>query len=365
MNITKLRLINFRNIRNLSVDFDSKVNVIIGQNGHGKTNLLESIYFAVYGKSFRPIQSYLDLIFKGSYKSSIHIERKDGSLQDVKIYPDGGIYHKEVFFMNEKVRNIEIYSKYPVILFAPNSLDLIIDDPRGRREDLDTYLSICIKDYAVLYRRYINTLKNRNKVIKAIKENRTGMKELEFWNEKLITEGSEILDMRIKFFDKLNSFRKDIFDKVIKHPSFANNEFVIKYKSSVTANDKSEYAEILREKLLSNRYKEISAGTTLYGVHKDDYVFYLGNKDLRFIGSRGQQRVSAFILKVIQLIYLQDLNKVQPTFLVDDILSELDCTNKKILLDIIQSLNVQVVITSPEELDQKFSKEFKLIRFLN
>jgi DNA replication and repair protein RecF len=361
MYINRLKLTNYRNFQSLDLEIDEHLNLMIAKNGSGKTNILESIYFSVFGKSFRGIESYLDFFYPGAKQTHIHIDRADLSVQDTIIFTNNGKYSKQILYLNEKTSITKIYRTYPVILFAPNSLDLVANDPRGRREDLDTYLNIFLDGYSSIFRKYYTSLKNRNNVLKAIREGRTRRSEIDFWNEKIIKEGAEIFAIRSEFFKKLDDFGQSIYSKILTHPSFLNQKFSVKYKPAIEVKTTEEYIEVIRAKFTQNEHKEIAAGTTLYGIHRDDYIFYLGDKDLRFIGSRGQQRVSAFILKVIQLIYLQKQNHTSPIFLVDDILSELDDINKNILLDIIVSLKVQTIVTTPNHFNSDYLRDFRVI----
>lgn len=348
--IEKLRVVNYRNFEDKSFIFSPKINIIIAPNGSGKTNLLESIYMSVFGKSFHQIENYSDFLHPGAESAMIEIIRTNGEKSRISIFKKDNSYIKK-FFLNQKPAQIQsIYKKYPVVLFAPNSVNLVSDDPSVRREDLDQYLKIYYPGYAKSLRSYLYTLKNRNNILKAVRDGLTSKKELDFWTDKIVQENQVLYKFRSDFFDKLNNFGENYYPEILKHPSFNSKKFQVQYLPFMNVVT-SDFKEALLEKFISNQQKEISAGTTLYGVHKDDYAFKLEDKNLRYYGSRGQQRISAFVLKIIQLKYIQKEYDLEPVFLVDDILSELDKTNKMILLEIINNLGVQTIITSPEEIN--------------
>lgn len=350
--IETLRIVNYRNFEDKSLVFSPHINLIIAPNGSGKTNLLESIYLSVFGKSFHQIDSYEDFLRPGTDSAMIEVTRADGDKNRLSIIKNNDSYIKKVFINNKPVQIQSIYKKYPVLLFAPNSVNLVSDDPSGRREDLDQYLKIYYPGYAKALREYLYTLKNRNNLLKAVREGLTSKTELDFWTEKIAQENQVLYNLRGEFFSKLNSFGETYYNEILKHPSFKNKKFQVKYLPFMNC-ETTNIKEPLIKKFNSSQEKEIAAGTTLYGVHKDDYAFTLEDRNLRYIGSRGQQRISAFVLKIIQLKYLQGELDLEPVFLVDDILSELDKTNREILLEIINNLGIQTIITSPDELEEK------------
>ncbi|RMD77514.1 DNA replication and repair protein RecF [Candidatus Dojkabacteria bacterium] len=368
MPIKSLYLKNFRNFKHLLLEFDQKVNLIQAPNGAGKTNILESIYLSVYGKSFRPVSTYKDFFHSGlaiesaEYKDVlIKIERSDFSTQETVINWNNSSFSKTVYYLNEKTNIKRIYNLYPVILFAPNSVNLVSEDPSGRRDDLDQYLSIHISGYSRVLNSYNQSLKNRNTLLKSIREGIAKQSELEFWDKKIAHENCAIFELRREFFNKLNNYGSIYFSRIVVHESLKDKSFSVVYKPSVQPKAGVEYSKLILQKFLENREKEIKAGTTLYGVHRDDYTFLVDDFDLRYIGSRGQQRVAAFIFKIIQISYLINENNIHPVFLVDDILSELDARNKEILISIIKDLETQTIITSPGGVGTDLFDNFRLI----
>jgi DNA replication and repair protein RecF len=254
-----------------------------------------------------------------------------------------------------------------VILFAPHNINLVIGTPQLRREEFDDYCSICDFKYALNLDEYGNVLRNRNRLLKAINEGKAGTSQLPYWNEKLIELGSKIIFQRSEIINSLKPIISRLAKEYLREEL---QDFDLVYNSKFcgggddTGADNADDDELktimsrFSEKLSLNIDTEIAAKQTLYGPQKDDYTFILDKQyDLKTFGSRGQQRMITLILKLAMWEHLFFIKETKPIILLDDIMSELDEGNKKILEKIIDKLACQTFITTTHEKD--FSKIFR------
>lgn len=340
--IKNVTIKNYRTIKDFDSNLSPGINLIVAKNGSGKTNFLESLYFASAGYSFRPIVSFSDVIGEEDEFAKVQIEKDTNSIEYVVSKTKDRLSRK--YKLNTKVTSVnKLATKLPFILFAPQSVNLVSGEPQIRRDDIDDFLSFTIAGYSTTSSRFRAMLKNRNALLKQLREEPYRQNELSFWTNEIIELGNKIFQERHKFFSENQSF---MFDEALKiFHDF--KDFEVKYVPN-TENNPNLYLETLRNKFEQNVQKEIIVGKTLYGAHKDDYDLLLNGKNLRYLGSRGQQRIGAFILKVAQYKYMLKYNEIHPVFLLDDIFSELDNEHRTRLSDLLMSLNEQIVITTAD-----------------
>jgi DNA replication and repair protein RecF len=291
---------NYRNIKELSLkDLGSNI-VISGSNGQGKSNLLEAIFLSTTGRSFRPMNNLSETIgVEGEFNRIELISKNEDILEMIVSLHDSRLSRK--YTLNTKKRSIgTITSKFPVLLFAPHSVDLVSNEPGTRRDDLDSFLVSLSTDYRHAYERYIKVLKNRNALLKAIREQKATRAELGYWTEELINLAGKIYEYRDSFFTAIRPFISQAASKLYSKKS--EKDFSIKYIPASVGeirdgiqditydNDQKEkYINVLSNKFADNLEKEIIVGKTLYGPHKDDYELTLKGRNLRYQGSIGQQ----------------------------------------------------------------------------
>ena len=363
--IKNVQLNNFRNFNTLDIEIASGNNVIIAPNGSGKSNFLESIYYSINGYSFRHFESIKDFIGPNFDFANIEISLEDGSsLQNVIKKTDNGI-RKTTKLNGQIKKNIEFAYQYPILYFVPGSISIVDGDPSHRRSEFDNFLTIWAKDYLDYIEKYKHVLKNRNKLLQRIsksenKDNVIG--EIDFWNDKLVEYGSQIILNRIDLVNSINhlSFDKslNLFKNFYNKLKIENN--FIEYKPSIsvsTSIDKistEEIKQIFFEKLKSNFQKELILQQTLYGPHRDDFVFKFFIHNLKFFGSRGQQRLGILFFKILQAIIYKERYGMYPFMLFDDLLSEMDSENSKLVLEFIQNMDFNFILTSSQKLDIEF-----------
>ena len=362
MYIKKLKLHDFRNYKSLNVTLTKGINIIYGENAQGKTNLLESIYVLGLTKSHR---SFIDNNLINNTGDYLTIE---GIVNNEKIDNKFNIYidnkTKILKFNNNTIKKISDYiSLINIIIFYPDDLELIKGSPINRRKYINLELSQLYSNYFVLINEYNKILKLRNEYLKKINKKVSVDKNyIEILTGYLIDKSIMIYKMRDKFIKKVNEYCKDIYKDIMDL-----DDFSIKYKPSIEINLKdSNLKEYLKKEYDKKLDYDIKLCSTSIGPHKDDMEFYLGDKNLKYYGSQGQQRVAVLALKLAEIEIFKKYKESTPILLLDDIFSELDDKKKNNLLKYI-SKNIQTIITTTDlnNLDPKLIKKSKLFNINN
>lgn len=344
--ITSVTLKNYRNL-NIKTTLDPHANIIIAPNGYGKSNFLEALYFCSLAKSFRPIRSLSE--FLGGEKDFTKVEvttDTDRIEEVVAILPR----QQRKFRINGKVTPMtKFVGHLPLILFAPHSVNLVSDDPAERRQDLDDFLSILDNSYARNLSKYGKVLKNRNALLKHIRDQAGDLSQLKYWTSELVKLASEIFKARHEFFQSIMPFIKATGPKIYINEGI--NNLLISYKPN-TSDKPSKYKNILIAKFEENQEKEIMVGNTLYGPHKDDYSILYSGQDLKYLGSRGEQRLGVLIWKLAQHQYLLKKTGKKAILLIDDLMSELDADHRqKVSTFLMEQDGYQFILTSADKTD--------------
>lgn len=359
MYISNIKIINFRNYDSLNLNFKKNLNIIIGNNGQGKTNLLESIYVLSLTKSHR---SFID---NNLIKNNCEIAKIKGKIVKKNIFSNLEI---EISKKNKllKIDDTKIYkssdyiSNMNIIIFYPEDLDLIKGSPMVRRRFLNLELSQLNSNYFIILNDYNKLLKMRNDYLK---NNIMDKNYLDILTNYLIEKAIIIYKMRKKFLDKLNNN----IDKIYYDITNLSN-FNIKYKTSISLNNINyDYLKkILKEKFNDIYNQEIKFKTTLIGPHRDDFEFYLNNMNLKNYGSQGQQRLAIISLKLGEIDIFKKYKEESPILLLDDIFSELDEGKKNNLLKYIKG-KIQVIITTTDliNFDKNVIKNANIIKIEN
>jgi DNA replication and repair protein RecF len=335
MHIQKLQLLNFKNYAETNLDFVTQVNVLVGRNGSGKTNLLDAIYYLSFTKSafsssenhcIRKGESFF--MVKGFFEKGVSRSEISSSVQtgQKKIFRDG---------LNEYQKLSEHIGKYPVILIAPDDVDIIKEGSEARRRFFDTAISQLDKQYLENLIRYNHTLKQRNSLLKMFFESgAVDWVAIETYDDSLVRIGKEIYSRRRVFIEEyLPVFRK-YFNYIVSEGEFAD----LKYSTELDECD-------FRSGLFKNRQKDLALQRTSFGVHRDDYNFTLGEGDLKRLGSQGQQKSFVIALKLAQFDVLENHNGFKPILLLDDIFDKLDDERIAKLLELIKNDFGQLFIT--------------------
>ncbi len=337
MKISNLKLYNFRNYENLTLEFSKKQNIIIGENGSGKTNIVEAIYVLAITKSFRGSLDKI-LIKNGKKEMSIEGSVKDRIKHKYKVdLSDNG---KIVKIDNNKIAKLSNYiSKINVVLFTPEHTNVIKDSPMSRRNMINIEISQMENGYLHLLNEYNKTLKQRNAFLKLMYVNKLASPDyLWILTEKLIEIGMKIANYRQKFIDDINKY----YDKINVDITRKKGLKVL-YVSSY----KNKTKEELMAKYKSYLDKDIVIGKTNIGIHHDDFIFSLKGNNLKDYGSEGEQKNAIVCFKLAEIeLFIKDRG-IYPILILDDLFSELD--GKKIN-NILKKLNknLQIFITTTD-----------------
>ncbi len=336
---------NFRNLKLLSLDINKRGNIVIASNSSGKTNFLESIYFSIYSDSLRESMSMNELVGDGSEVMYVKTIWDEGILEssfklDTKVL---------IKFNDKSTIKRKVLEKLSCIVFAPNSVNIVSGEPDIRRKDINNYISSIYPDYYKTLSSYNKFLKNRNSFLKMIRDGKANKSDLDYWTNNLVDLGFDIFKRRYEVFNSLNIEFKEV-SKDLK--SFLSNgsSWELKYLPN-TCNSLEEYKVKLLNKFRENIEKEIIVGKTLYGIQKDDYTIELENKSMRFFGSRGQQRIAVLLLKFAQLRFFKSTLDRSSLFLIDDLMSELDNTNREYISNYLLDNDIQFILTTAEEFE--------------
>ena len=330
-----IKVRDFRNVESAEVRFCDGVNVLVGENAQGKTNLLEAIFYASVGRSFRMAHN-AQMIRFGAEMADISLDFKD-SKRDQNIHVR--IFHDKQKLVEKngvKAQKLsDIMGSFRAVLFCPEHLSLIKDGPSERRAYLDMAISRIYPLYIHSLQKYNYALKQRNALLKtAYFDRKTFDDTVELWNIQLAHEAAVISDMRLAFLDRAKGYIRKFFSEMTGDVEIPQ----VVYDGSSGQNER-EYSD--REKteerylqLLSSSYdREISAGATLYGIHKDDIDIKLNGKSARIYASQGQQRSLALAMKLAEGEICREEFGDYPVFLFDDVLSELDGTRRDYLIN--------------------------------
>ena len=353
MIIKSFKAHNFRNIKDCSLEFSDKVNILLGENAQGKTNAIEGIYFFARGRSFRKADER-ELINFGEKGFSISIEYEDKNGENTLEY---AIYEKEKRRRKNgyKINKVsEMIGNFKAVLFCPDDLTLVKGGPEERRDFLNIAISQCYPSYINVYSNYKKALENRNAILKNASKNLYfDESELVAWSSLIAEYAADIFTERVKYIKKLAVFAK----KYMKDISDGKEDLSVSYKSDIMSDDPSSLDELPDKNVIKEKYKKIFsenisrerlAGVTLFGPHRDDVLIKINEKEARVFASQGQQRSIVLALKMSEGEVCKELFSEYPVFLFDDVLSELDERRQSFVLSGVSDR--QIIITSCERL---------------
>ncbi len=335
MHLTGLSLQNFRNYSLQTFLFPKQTTVVVGKNTAGKTSIIEAVALLATGQSFRAEQVDEMIRFEeeiGRVKGKvISPQTEETELEALLTRGEvqGTRTQKMLYSVNTvRRRKKDFVSKFFTVVFRPEDMRLVEGSPARRRQFVDTVLCVTNPAYALSLKTYEDALKRRNRLLSQIQEGSMPRSVLSYWTNLIVKHGMIVQEERRQFFH-----------------FFANVEFPqpfeVEYLPSIVSESRmQEYAD-----------REIAAGHTLIGAHKDDFVVKLPingvPQSIAIYGSRGQQRLAVLWLKVCELEYLSQQAQTQPLLLLDDILSELDDTHRQQVLSLLR--NGQSIITTAED----------------
>lgn len=360
MILTKISLVNFRNYKKCNVKFNNQVNIFLGNNAQGKSNILESIYVLALTKSYRT--NYDDILKrKGSDSYKIVGDIKIGKyFKNISVLSSNN--EKKVFINDTNIKKISDYvSTFNVILFSPEDVETIKGTPSLRRDLLNIEISQLSQQYIKNYNEYNKILKMRNDYLKLIYTNGiSDYRYLDVLTNNLIDRAVNIYKERISFINKINENISTIYNNLTK-----SDQLKILYEANIDITN-TNLREQLGEKYRLNQNKEVVAGMTLYGPHRDDFSFIINDNDAKTYGSQGQQKMAMIAFKLAEIPIFEELTGTKPVLLLDDIFSELDKSKKNHLIEFIND-GIQVIITANDTvgISKKLLNNAKVFRIEN
>jgi len=345
--VKSIRLINFRNYNKLDVQLNDKLNIFLGDNAQGKTNLLESIYICANGKSYRTNRD----------KELINLE-KDKAYIGIEVQKEHFNKYIEVKLEKDKAKRIrinkveldklsELTGQINVVIFSPEDLRLVKEGPSERRGFLDNEISQIKPKYKYNLGRYNKILVQRNNLLKIAQYDKEKLKLIDVWDTQLSNIAAEIILSRLDFIDKISKISQDIHNKLTGD----KEKLTLKYLSSFNIKDmdKKEIQIYFKKILKDNLDRDIEKGVTEYGPHRDDIDILINNLSSRIFGSQGQQRTAALSVKLAEVELINMETGEYPVLLLDDVLSELDNNRRKYLISTFK--DIQTIITSTDDID--------------
>ncbi len=329
MYIKKLKLENFRNYDIQEIEFDKNINIIYGDNAQGKTNILEAIFVCSLGKSFRTNKEK-ELINKEKKYAKLEMI---SSKEDREVKINFEIEEKKNFKINSiKIKKIsDILGKNYIVLFTPEDINILKNDPSKRRRFLNIMISQLRPMYVHLLNKYNKTIEQRNIYLKQIKYEGKPIENLEIWDEQIVNLGIKIYEYRKNFIEKLNEKIIDIHLKTTEN----KEKIKIKYITNIENN--------YLDKLKKNKNNDIKKGYTEIGIHRDDFEIYINDNPISVYGSQGQKRTTIISLKLAEANVIYEEIGERPIILLDDFMSELD---KKRIQGLLENIKEnQVIIT--------------------
>jgi DNA replication and repair protein RecF len=359
MHVKHLTLSNFRNYESVELPLTTGVNLLVGKNGQGKTNLAEAIFYAATLSSHR-VSGYLPLIRQGENKAIVRVLARFEDRENLlELELNTETPNRARINKSDTPRVRDILGYVNAVIFSPEDLDIVKRDPSNRRAFIDELIVQLSPRMSAVYSDYERVLKQRNTLLRTAKNmtsSSSGLSTLDSWDQSLIRIGSEIIATRFDVANRLAPYLSEAYAAIADE----KNDPSIQLKSSLIATDaesdgisaqlvtgdKSEIEELFRERLSLVRNKEIERGITLVGPHRDDLLLLLGTLPAKGYISHGESWCYALALKLASASLIRkDARAGDPILILDDVFAELDSTRRSRLASLI-SHNEQVIITA-------------------
>lgn len=341
MYLSNLSLLNFKNISQADLELSNRVNCFLGDNGQGKTNLLDAIYHLSYTKSFFNSIDSQNVMFDESLYVIQGVVKNEQ--EEYKLYCGLKKGDKKIFKKNKKIykKLADHIGFFPVVMITPYDINLILEGGETRRRFFDALIAQFDKNYLFELLHYNKLLKQRNAFLKT---NTNSVDLLEVYDDQMIEKAQSIHESRKKFIDEF----KPIFNKFYKDISSNKEGVGLDYQSALHENT-------MKELFINNRNKDQLIGHTSSGIHRDDFLFSIKNNPLKKFGSQGQQKTYLIALKLAKFEYIKLKKNINPVLLLDDIFDKLDDHRVGYILNLIEKNNLGqtfITDTSKEKIPQ-------------
>lgn len=343
MRIKKITLQNYRNYDYLTMEFTQNLNVFLGSNAQGKTNLIEAIYYAAMGASHRSNQDF-DLIQwdQPEARATLFFERM--SVENELTFAFRRDKRREIYYNGQKIRPRDLVGAMNVVLFSPEDLFLIKGAPAGRRKFLDNEISQATPAYYQKLMRYNRAVIQRNTLLKKIRERKASKASLDAWDFQVANLAASIVSHRLTSIKKLTMLANLMHRKLSSNKENLEIHYILDERENFIPED----AVLWYNKRLNEvREQDILRGFTSVGPHRDDITLKINQINLRTFGSQGQQRTGILALKLAELEFMKSETGEYPILLLDDVMSELDQNRRCQLLLFIKE-RIQTFITATD-----------------
>lgn len=368
MLLDALHVQNFRNLAQVRLDAHPRFNILSGQNGQGKTNILEAIYLLSAVKSFRP-QVNSDLIRFGQQQASL-VARVDRGGSERIVRLEIGPRGKKIFLNDAPVRQLSnFFGTVNVVIFGPEDIAILKGSPSERRRFIDRAIFNAQPAYATETQHYEDVLAQRNALLKTARYDAPLMS---VYDEQLVQYGAQIIERRLDFLTHFRPILRRVFRAIFDDSFEAEIGYYMKWRDpeghdfvraeppdlSATADnragqiaggrrDRRDLEQVLFDGLASTRADEQRRGYTLVGPHRDDLSTRINGRDIKTFASQGQHRAFVLAMKIAEISYLEERYRFAPILLLDDVSSELDRARNRFLFDFLrQRKEGQVFITT-------------------
>ena len=346
MQVLKIRLKDFRNFKELNLDPKNVINVFLGDNAQGKTNLLEAVYFASLGRSQR-VQKETDLIRWEQTQAIIHLTFQKLGVEQSLGFEIADGKQRKLILNDHPIKIKQLIGRFNTVLFAPEDLFLIKGSPANRRKFLDAEISQASPVYFADLLKYNKILTQRNSLLKMIKDGQAKTNSLALWNEQLADTAVKIIHKRLEAIGKISRLANELQQKI----SAQLENIKILYEIHGINENQTLPSELVTwyiQRLSEKQNVDIIRGSTSFGPHLDDIRFLINDRDLRSFGSQGQQRTAVLALKLSELEFLKEEVGDYPILLLDDVMSELDVNRRIQLLEFLNFQKIQTFITATD-----------------
>ena len=341
--ISRVKVYNFRSYNLFETELSPHGTVIVGPNGTGKTNLLEAIYVALRGSSFRG--SLADCMQHGQTQTIIHLETNDTPRRLQLLRTTDGTINKEFTINDSRSKLLPRKHRLPVVLFEPSELRLISSSPSRRRDFLDGMLSRLDMQYEATLRAFHRTLLQRNELLKHPHETTQNWRDHLFaWDIKFVQLATHIAQARAEFLAKHEAALSSLYAALAGYEI----AFAAAYQASASLD---RYEQALLDRLQRARDYEIATGHTSAGPHREDFTIFLHSQPAIKVASRGEMRTIMLAFKLLELELQTKVSQSRPLILLDDVFSELDATREKLLQETIQ--HHQFIVTTTDARHQR------------
>lgn len=339
--IQNLKLKNFRNYFYENIDFNEDINIFLGDNAQGKTNLLESVFYLANAKSFKTVRDRDIIMFDESSMKLEGMIRKNNSFKNVSI--EASDKDKDIYVNGIKyAKNKDLQALFKLVLFTPEDLSIIKEGPNFRRELFDDIIISVDYSYYMVKKNFEKLLIQRNRLLKHQKS-KFFLEQLDAFDQQIIKLGYSIYQRREKFVGLINDFAKSYHTNLSKN----TEDLDLTYKPDILAQSLDEYGEIFR----AQRAKDLRFMTTSAGVNRDDIDIRINGKEVKKFGSQGQQRSAILNIKLAQVKLIKESSSDKAIILFDDVFSELDETRSQFLLDNLGDYQTIITATNIKSLE--------------